>query len=199
MKKILCFVFVVFLLCTVGCEQADPIENQTVEQTESIIEGEPEEDVYYGIDAFLADWPQGGQLADNTMAGINSTDGEATITVPILKTTDFVLHHIMVNEFAYFYYFISVDHEKADFDYDNGLVVSLSQGKSFAAVMDQHDLTPVNGIAFDDSQNAWYMDKAERSLKILFPPSLTVTTEEELYSYFEFEEYTVSGNSGEVQ
>ena len=203
MKKALFFLSIILLLGTVGCEKADapknPIVTQTIEQTEPQIEYEPERDVYYDMNAFLTDWPHGEQLADNTMAGINSTDGETSITVPILKSTDFVLHHIAVNEYYYFYYFISVDYEKPYFDYDHGILITLSHGKSFSSIMDQHDLTPVNGIAYDGSRNTWYLDKDGKCLDVAFPASLPVTTEEELYSYFDFEEYTASGNSGEVQ
>ena len=40
-----------------------------------------------------------------------------------------------------------------------------------------------------------FVERKSRFMGFIKP----VTTEEELYSYFEFEEYTVSGNSGEVQ
>lgn len=65
--------------------------------------------------------------------------------------------------------------------------------------MDQHGLVAVDGMVYDESNNEWYMDINGKKLSVLFPKSVPVTTEEELYNYFDFEEYTVSGNSGEVQ
>ena len=65
--------------------------------------------------------------------------------------------------------------------------------------MAQLNLTPVNGIAYDESRNTCCLNKDGKCLDVAFPESLPVTTEDELYSYFDFEEYTASGNAGKVQ
>lgn len=204
MKKTFCFLIMILLLCMAGCEQADPIDSQTTAQTEAQTEhASPTplwDATYDNMESFLADWPQGGQLANTTAAGMNSTGSEATITVPVLKSTNFVLHHIAVNRYAYFFYYVSADHTKPYFSSDDGITVTISrESQSFAAVVDQLNLTPVNGIAYVASYNVWYMDKNGSWISVRFPKAQPVTTENGLYSYFDFEEYTASDSTGEVQ
>ncbi len=205
MKKRLFILVVILLLGMVSCETAPVAEEQssiTVETKtiETGVAGQEMGMTYEDMEAFLADWPQCGQSAGNSSAELNGTGNEDILFIPNLLSSDFKLLYIWVNDYNYFFYYMPVDYSKRNFDYDQGIEVSFSkESVSFAAVMEQLDLTPVNGIAYDSSRNTWFIDKDGRCLDIAFPQSLPVTTEEELYSYFEFEEYTVSGNSGEAQ
>ncbi len=188
MKKIslLVCLTIVALLCLFSCQK----QQYSAELPSTI---------YQNMDSFLASrTPTKG----NGSAEVNSAGQVTSIVIPVLKSKQYELYFIEAHScgYTYFYYYVPVNYDKQYFNYDVGIVVGWNDvDDSFAIVMDQLDLTPVHGIAYDSERNTWNLDMGGKCLDVRFPESTPVTTEEELYSYFEFEEYTVSGNSGEVQ
>ena len=213
MKRIIIFTLLfVLVFFTVSCEDASKpgtnkateytttVETKTDPNTEQEIAFEFPVPMYDDWDEFLTTWSQAVRDHSSGTASVNGVNAKISLTIPVLKSSEFKFYQVLIREHSYAYYYVPVDYEKGYFSYNLGIFVSIANGNgTFAAVMDQFELTPVNGIAYDESRNTWYIDKDGRCLDIAFPKSIPVTTEEELYSYFEFEEYTVSGNSGEVQ
>ena len=161
---------------------------------------EPAPNIYYSMDVFLEEWHLEEEGVGNRTNTLDHVDGFLSVTVPVLKNSNYIFYFAEKNEYTYIFYYVPKNFSSPSFEYESGIVVYMSrENGSFSAVMDQQDLVAEDGIAYDESNNEWHMDVDGKSLSVLFPESLPVTTEEELYSYFEFEEYTVSGNSGEVQ
>lgn len=161
---------------------------------------EPMPNIYYSMDEFLEEWHlEDGGTGDRTNI-LNNMDEPQSVTVPVLKNSNYIFYFAEKNEYTYMFFYVPENFSAPSFDYECGIVVYMSrESESFSAVMDQHGLVAVDGMAYDESNNEWYMDINGKKLSVLFPKSVPVTTEEELYNYFDFEEYTVSGNSGEVQ
>lgn len=190
MKKsllIVCVTLAVFL-CLSGCHK--PANSAELPST-----------VYQNMDSFLASWTSG---KGDGSAGVNSvgTVASVVVPVPVLKSEQYELYYIEAHSsgYTYFYYYVPVDYEKSFFDYDVGIVIGwTNQNGSFASNMEHDGLTPKDGVAYDADRNTWNLDVDGQLLYVEFPKTLPITTEAELYSYFDFEEYTVSGNSGEIQ
>lgn len=198
----------ILLLCFVSCNASKtPVEDGHVLETgmndctESELNEVPElpSTGYADIHDLLA-----AMLRENGKGNydINSTQAKPTIMVPILKSSQYTLYTIELhsNGYNYFYYYVPADYSEPYFDNTVGITVCWSdRDGTFDAAMEQLDLRPQRGMAYQESKNTWFINVNGKRLYVAFPESLPVTTEEELYSYFEFEEYTVSGNSGEVQ
>lgn len=215
MKKILLvFTALILLLCFVSCNTSKvPFEAWSESESEAILETvmndctetelneapELPSTSYTDIRDLIAAVLQENGKGDYD---VNSTQTNPTIMVPILKSSQYTLYTIELhtNGYNYFYYFVPTDYSEPYFDSTVGITVCWSdRDGTFDAAMEQLDLRAQRGVAYDESRNTWYINVNGKRLYVVFPESLPVTTEEELYSYFEFEEYTASGNSGEVQ
>lgn len=199
MKRIIiivsCFILV---FCAVGCEKDTvPETSSTTGQVNAVQFASP---TYNDWQEFLSAWTQGAQAIQSNMASVNGANNSLSLTIPILKSSAYEFYQVEISDDQYEYYYVPVNYEKSYFSTNEGIIITLEKdAHTFTAVMAQLNLTPVNGIAYDESRNTWFLNKDGKCLDVAFPESLPVTTEDELYSYFDFEEYTASGNAGKVQ
>ena len=159
---------------------------------------DPVSSFYYSMDEFLEKWYLEDDGTGDSADPSDDGDEPQSVTVPVLKNSRYIFYFAEKNEYAYMFFYVPENFSAPSFDYERGIVVYMfRESESFSAVMDQHGLVAVDGMAYDESNNEWYMDINGKSLSVLFPKSVPVTTKEELYSYFDFEEYTAPNGSDE--
>ena len=184
MKKLfVMFLAILTVLALVSC--ANEKKNDNHRTTE---EDAPE---YFGNDfeEFLDSYVQAQLEQQAGEVDLNATGRDtASLTVPVLQSDDFVFRAVQVNEYNYLYYYDLIGTEGSYFDYETGICVAVSKSEiSFAAVMEQYNLTPVDGKAFNAKYNEWILNDGGKRISIDFPDDLIVETAEELNNYFTFE------------
>jgi hypothetical protein len=209
MKKLaiiaVCFVV---LFCMFSCENANESDTQPTTTNESDTLPATKQEVavqfssptYTDWEEFLDAWAQGVQEINNGAVSVNGIGSEQTLTVPVLKLSAFEFIHVEITDQHYEYYYLPVDYDKDWFSTSHGIIVTVSREVgSFEGWVSQLDLTPIDGIAYDETRYEWIINVEGKGVSVDFPETFPITTKEELYNCFVFEEYTVSGNSGEIQ
>ncbi len=99
-----------------------------------------------------------------------------------------------VFETFYHYEYVPVNYSEEDrsFSYETILVTISRKKDTFDALMDQLDLTPENGAAYDAEDNTWYINKENTAVSIKFSDDRIVSSAEELSEYFVFEKRSIS-------
>ncbi len=189
-------------------ETKEPVTTEKIEETMEPVTTDIEyslaPDIYADVDSFLSGWWQ--KKVDSMQdAGVNSIDTQMSVVVPGLKSPDFKLLAVEVNEYAYQFYYVPVDFEGSWFDYRVGIEFTVTiKDMTFDAVMRQMGQNP-EGVSwgYAMAHNMWMFDidddYEDNLLYIQFPQNLPVQTEEELYSYFEFEKRTYTAETAAVQ
>jgi hypothetical protein len=189
-------------------ETTEPVTTEKIEETEEVETDEQEyfiaPDIYADVDSFVSDWWQ--RKVDRLQeSGVNSINTQMSVVVPGLKSPDFKLLAVEVNEYAYQFYYVPVDFDEPWFDHKVGIEFTVTiKDMTFDAVMRQMGQNP-EGVSwgYAMAHNMWMFDidddYEDNLLYIQFPPNLPVQTEEELYSYFEFEKRTYTAETAAVQ
>ena len=191
MKKLSVLLFAIIIMAIlVGCSN-EKKKNDADNTGDNIeVEKAPE---YSGDDFevfldYLQDrlTTQKGEVGNNSVNG--TTSKSAYVTVPILQTNDFVFRAVEENEYSYFYYYEPVGESSVFFDNETGIVVTVRKSnKTFAGIVDQHDLTVKDGLAYSPEYNEWYMNDEGKCISIRFPKDLAVFDADALGRYFQFE------------
>lgn len=173
-KTIICFLLVLIITLT-GCNTANNSEICAWQYSGT------------DFDAFL-EW---------FIANRKATD---LLTIPVLQTDEYCFHSVIVNEYNYMFHYIIAD-ETADTlrDSDTELTVYISREEdSFNAVMEQHGLTPIDGVAYNERNNGWYLNDKGKRIVISFPNNTVLESSDQISEYFTFEEYGFSDGSSLV-
>ena len=190
MKHIICILLAALLAFSFsGCQQnAEPTESLHFEHNFA----HEETAMGFLIPEQLEEWEE--YLKQQLENGGLSTNGNdkttyRTVITPELQTTQYrnVYTENTTYDKIYYYYPKNEPYEAPYFDYKIGIVVTISHSSdTFDAVMEQLDLTPVDGRAFNPSNNTWYIDCAGKRVSVRFPDSIDAGNADTLDQYFKF-------------
>lgn len=202
MKKLLVFLstLIIVLSVLVGCNEStqDDHTDSDVTSTVKIAACQSPEYTADDMDVFIQEWVQ-AQLNEAENQVNNNDANPISIVVPTLQSSEYRFMHMFVDEYNYQYYFVPLDYSEGYFDSDVGIQVLVSRTEgSFEAVMEQFELTPTNGTAYEPSHNFWIIDNDGKNIAIYFPPNVILQDASELNDYFTFETYGGSGDNGTV-
>lgn len=125
------------------------------------------------------------------------TEETEPLILPVLHAEGFCFWRVEAWEDNYFYYYMPVGTPVGAKTDDSALVVYVSKGEnSFDAVMKQHELTPVDGAAYYQKHNEWFVDYDGRCLSVTFPDTIVLADADQIDAYFTFAEY---GAENEIQ
>lgn len=150
------------------------------------------------LDVFIDEWVQAQLNAGENQ--VNNSDADPiSIVVPTLQSNEYRFMHMFVDEYNYQYFYVPLDYSDRYFNSDVGIQVFVSRTEgSFEAVMEQLDLTPTNGVAYESSYNIWIIDSNGKRISIRLPETIQLADASEIDNYFTFETYGGSGNDGTV-
>ena len=195
MKKILIVnIMILFVITFLGCG------NLLNKDAEEFMEEDLPEYVGYDINLFLKELEQykNGAIEeiqeDKAIQMENNNFSEIKeIIIPNIKSDEYVFIYMEVNKYNFKYYYGLANTEKnTEFDYDTGIEVSVSREEnSFLTVLNQLDLTDLDGLAFDTDRNTWHINNEGRCVTVRFPKTEIADTEDLLYEFFEFKEYDI--------
>ncbi|MBQ9086998.1 MAG: hypothetical protein IJY47_07425 [Clostridia bacterium] len=179
-KPFFAFVILALLgLCFVSCQANTDDTDDT---------GDTEAYVCKDSNAFVEDWLQAQNGGDHSVLKEEDLTRH-TVAVPRLVSEEFRFMYVEVNEYNYLYHYVPLHDQKAYFDYSEGIVVSVSREEdSFDIALRQMGLSAENGMAYDEKNNVWYLDRNGRRVAVTFPSDTVVSTAEALGQYFVFEE-----------
>lgn len=189
MMKRVCFVFCLLLVISlISCQKEQNCDDPVIP-------------IYTDMESFLSEWHSGGASSGVAVMGDGNRGEETTLVVPVLKTSEYIFDEIAIYDYRIYYYYTPAAADESSYQpFDDDIIVTwVNKEGTFDILIDQYGLTAFNGQAYDQSINTWFLDRNGKCLKVEFPDNRPVTTIDELYSYMSFDEYTTSGNSGEVQ
>ena len=173
--KLSLIIFIILLIFT-GCKNSEQMD----------------EELYYtskDMDSFLEDFIQAQQKQNSSLLNENASL-ENVIIIPILVSESFQFFGVEVNKYSYRYYYVPMNYESDYFDNSLGIIVTMSREKdSFNIVMEQFDLLPENGVAYDELNNRLFLNMDNKAVMIIFPESLRIKNEDDLNEFFNFEEF----------
>lgn len=182
-----------------GSTQINDADNgSSIDSTPSI---ENEEACYftYEIETFLSDWKNAQYDSKNAHPLLTADQkdlGEnAAITIPVLQTASYQLVLVEATRTFYGFYYYPEGHsyERGYVDYDIAIYVDVYKlPGTFDGFIEQHNVTPVNGIAYSAFHNEWFLNNNGAAITITFPKSLVLENASELESYFTFQKYGVN-------
>lgn len=183
--NLICILAFMFLICGCSIDKQDTVTGS--DQEECIVQY-----IETDFQTFLDDWKSAcGDTTRDVLLAPDSKKPNATLTIPILQSNDYSFSYVEVNDTQYMYFFTPIDSRPEDIlTYADVFGIYVSKvDNSFDIVMKQHDLTPVNGIAYSAERNAWYIDNNGRRIRIEFPDTIVLESADQLSEYFTFEEY----------
>ena len=198
MKRILIVNIVIFLVITfMGCG------NLLTKDSEEFMEEDLPEYVGYDLDLFIKELQQykngtTEKVQDDKAILMNNNNFSEIdeITIPNIKSDKYIFLHMEVNKYNFKYYYGPENTgENKKFDYDTGIEVSVSrEDNSYLTVLNQLDLTDLDGLAFDADRNTWHINNEGRCVTVRFPKTEIVETVDLLYEFFEFKEYSIDSD-----
>ena len=198
MKRILIVNIVILLVITfMGCGKL------LTKDSEEFMEGDLPEYVGYDLDLFIKELQQykngtTEKVQDDKAILMNNNNFSEIdeITIPNIKSDKYIFLHMEVNKYNFKYYYGPENTgENKKFDYDTGIEVSVSrEDNSFLTVLNQLDLTDLDGLAFDTDRNTWHINNEGRCVTVRFPKTEIVDTVDLLYEFFEFKEYSIDSD-----
>ena len=198
MKRILIVNIVILLVITfMGCGKL------LTKDSEEFMEEDLPEYVGYDLDLFIKELQQykngtTEKVQDDKAILMNNNNFSEIdeITIPNIKSDKYIFLHMEVNKYNFKYYYGPENTgENKKFDYDTGIEVSVSrEDNSFLTVLNQLDLTDLDGLAFDTDRNTWHINNEGRCVTVRFPKTEIVDTVDLLYEFFEFKEYSIDSD-----
>lgn len=149
-------------------------------------------------DVFIDEWVQPQLNSAENQVNNNGAD-PISIVVPKLQSSEYRFMHMFVDEYNYQYYYVPLDYSDAHFRSDVGMIVYVSRTEgSFEGVVNQFELTPIDGVAYEPSDNRWIIDNDGKEIAIFFPDKVILQDASEIADYFTFETYGGTADDGTV-
>ena len=188
MKKLICFgLTVLFVLSLFSCKNEK-------ENTDTDI-GVCDAPLYRSEDIshFVANWQTILQENSGGDAGLNSI-AKKSIVVPVLKHDMYQNGSMSIRKETISYTFLPLD-ENLFMNYIS-VIVSMEDENGFEEYVQQHSLTAVDGVAYDDRgiNNIWVFEVHNCCITVQFPQTIFLESFEEMSDYFDFEKLTAGGN-----
>lgn len=209
MKKllILLITLMMILLVFVGCDEAAREGSATTpdDRTDSKVTGADDPEACRApkyeaddLDVFIEEWVQPQLNSAENQVNNNAAD-PISIVIPNLQSSEYRFMHMFVDEYNYQYYYVPLDYSDAHFRSDVGMIVYVSRTEgSFEGVVNQFELTPIDGVAYEPSDNRWIIDNDGKEIAIFFPDNVILQDASEIADYFTFETYGGTADDGTV-
>lgn len=205
-KNYLYFILVaLFVSLFSACQVVSPSENSITESngvteisSQPIWDQENISSVFYDENSFLQHITT---IEENISQNNNLTNGNTkskTIPVPKLISQNYKFSFAEDNVESFVYYYVPSDYNRKDFDYSEGLVISISKlENSYNIWINQTNAIEKDGIACysDTASDMLILNSNGVGVSIQFPKKLKILdSPTKIHEYFHFENYPIKCN-----
>ena len=197
MKKIFAFLVSIILIFSLsGCKTNRSTKAET-------------QDAYCAMDApaysgtnieqFVEAWKIAHALkqSDNALYTTTANSSQtATLTVPIIQTTDFTLEEMHVFYWTTNYSFIPTQ-SKGRIHPLSKIRIGISDKFTYE-VKEYFILFEDGNIVYDPFNNVWRIHNGNVTIEVIFPEDIILSSPEQISDYFTFETYTAGGGNDHV-